>query len=77
MASLPALLQASLSPDTRKQAEATLNQLCTDTSFLSHLLRLVLDTTQDRAIRLAGSIFLKNVVKTKWDEVCSEAAFCG
>ena len=76
MASLPALLQASLSPDTRKQAEATLNQLCANTSFLSHLLRLVLDTTQDRAIRLAGSIFLKNVVKTKWEDVRSDIAIC-
>ena len=69
MAELPVLLQASLTPDTRKEAEHNLNLLSTRPGFLSHLLRLVLDNAQDRAIRLSGSVFLKNTVKTKWEEV--------
>ncbi|KAF7294456.1 Importin N-terminal domain-containing protein [Mycena kentingensis (nom. inval.)] len=69
MASLPALLAASLTPSTRKDAEAQLNQLSTQPGFLSHILRLSLDATQDRAVRLAASVFLKNIAKLRWEEV--------
>lgn len=68
MADLPALLQASLSPQTRKQAEQNLNALSLQTGFLTHLLGLVLEQSQDRAIRLSGSVYLKNITKLRWDE---------
>jgi exportin-2 (importin alpha re-exporter) len=69
MADLSTLLLASLNPATRKEAELNLNSLSTQPGFLSHLLRLVVDQSQDRAIRLSGSVYLKNITKLRWDEV--------
>jgi len=68
MADLPALLLASLNPESRKQAEQNLNALGLQHGFLSHLLRLVLDPAQDHAVRLSGSIYLKNITKHRWEE---------
>ncbi|KAF8063522.1 CAS/CSE protein [Lyophyllum atratum] len=68
MADLPALLLASLNPDTRKQAEQSLNAVSVQQGFLSHLLRLVLEPSQDRAVRLAGGVYLKNITKLRWEE---------
>ncbi|KAG6331701.1 hypothetical protein ID866_7388 [Astraeus odoratus] len=68
MADIASLLRASLEPSTRKQAEQQLDQLTPQDGFLSHLLRLVLDVTQDRSVRLAGGIYLKNVAKLRWEE---------
>ncbi|KAF9816482.1 hypothetical protein IEO21_04087 [Rhodonia placenta] len=68
MSDLPNLLLASLNPTSRKQAEQNLQTLSVQPSFLSVLLRLVLDQSQDRAIRLAASVYLKNVVKTRWED---------
>jgi exportin-2 (importin alpha re-exporter) len=70
MSELPVLLKASLSPDTRKQAESNLTLLSGHPGFLSHLLRLILDNVEERAVRLSGGVFLKNIVKTRWEEVC-------
>lgn len=75
MADLPTLLLASLNPETRKQAEQNLTALSTQQGFLSHLLRLVLDPTQDRAVRLSGSVYLKNITKLRWEEVRSMTLF--
>jgi exportin-2 (importin alpha re-exporter) len=69
MAELPHLLQATFSPDTRKKAETSLDALASHPGFLPHVLRLVLDTAQDRAVRLAACILLKNDIKKRWDEV--------
>lgn len=69
MADLPALLLASLNPNTRKQAEHNLNALSVQPGFLSHLLRLVLESSQDRAVRLSGGVYLKNITKLRWEEV--------
>jgi exportin-2 (importin alpha re-exporter) len=69
MADLGALLQASLSPASRKQAEHTLHALPSEPGFLPHLLNLVLDQSKDWAVRLAGGIYLKNLAKHRWDEV--------
>lgn len=69
MADLPSLLLASLNPDTRKQAEQSLSALSTQQGFLTHLLQIVLQQTADRAVRLSGSIYLKNVTKLRWEEV--------
>ncbi|EKM56806.1 uncharacterized protein PHACADRAFT_141741 [Phanerochaete carnosa HHB-10118-sp] len=68
MSDLPQLLLASLNPVTRKQAEQSLHALSQQPGFLPHLLRLVLDTSQDRSVRLAASVFFKNVVKNRWDD---------
>lgn len=69
MADLSTLLLASLKPETRKQAEQNLSSLSTQPGFLTHLLRLVLEQSQDRAVRLSGSIYLKNITKLRWEEV--------
>ncbi|KAI0825963.1 importin alpha re-exporter [Irpex lacteus] len=66
---LPALLLASLNPATRKQAEQNLHALSVQPGFLPVLLRLVLEASQDRSVRLAASVFFKNVVKNKWEDV--------
>ncbi|PCH33006.1 importin alpha re-exporter [Wolfiporia cocos MD-104 SS10] len=68
MAELPPLLLKSLNPAFRKQAENDLQALSVQSGFLSLLLRLVLDPSQDRAVRLAGSVYLKNVIKSRWED---------
>ncbi|CDO76999.1 hypothetical protein BN946_scf184298.g26 [Trametes cinnabarina] len=68
MAELPSLLLASLNPSTRKQAEQTLQQLSVQPGFLTHLLSLVLQSSQDRAVRLAASVYLKNLIKSRWED---------
>lgn len=68
MVDLPSLLLASLNPDTRKQAEQNLTVLSTHQGFLTHLLNLILEPSQDRAVRLSGSVYLKNVTKLRWEE---------
>lgn len=70
MADISTLLLASLDPHTRKQAEHSLTELSNQSGFLTHLLRLVLSPSQDRAVRLSGSIYLKNITKLRWEEVC-------
>lgn len=69
MADVPQLLLASLSPATRKQAEQTLSSLSVQPGFLNGLLQLVLTPGQDRSVRLAGSVYLKNTIKRRWEEV--------
>ncbi|KAI0366303.1 Cse1-domain-containing protein [Pilatotrama ljubarskyi] len=68
MAELPSLLLASLNPSTRKQAEQNLQTLSIQPGFLTHLLTLVLQSSQDRAVRLAASVYLKNLVKSRWED---------
>ena len=69
MSDLPSLLLASLNPQTRKQAEQNLAALSQQPGFLPVLLRLVLEPSQERAVRLAASVFFKNTVKSKWEDV--------
>ena len=69
MADLPNILLASLNPDTRRQAEQSLHAISTQPGFLTHLLRLVLEPSQNRAVRLSGSVYLKNIAKLRWEEV--------
>ncbi|KAJ4471965.1 CAS/CSE protein [Lentinula aciculospora] len=68
MSDLPNLLLASLEPSTRKQAEHSLSAYSEQLGFLSHLLRLVLDQSQNRPVRLSGSVYLKNVSKSRWED---------
>jgi hypothetical protein len=70
-ADLPALLLASLQPHSRQQAESSLNALSQQPGFAVALLRLVLSTAGvDRPVRLAGVVYLKNLVMMRWEEVC-------
>ncbi|KAH7929305.1 Cse1-domain-containing protein [Leucogyrophana mollusca] len=68
MSDLASLLQASLQPASRKQAEQQLHTLTSQPGFLPHLLRLILDPSKDRPTRLAGGIYLKNIAKLRWEE---------
>ncbi|KAJ7126549.1 CAS/CSE protein [Mycena crocata] len=77
MSDLSSLLLASLNPATRKSAEQNLNALSLQEGFLSHLLRLILDASKDRAVRLAGSVFLKNIAKLRWEERIRLICFLG
>ena len=69
MSDLSALLLASLVPATRKHAEQSLAAISLQPAFLPHLLALVLDPARDRGVRLAGSVFFKNVIKRRWSGV--------
>ncbi|KAJ4491703.1 CAS/CSE protein [Lentinula lateritia] len=68
MSDLPDLLLASLEPLTRKQAEHSLSAYSQQQGFLSHLLRLVLNQSQNKSVRLSGSVYLKNVSKSRWED---------
>jgi exportin-2 (importin alpha re-exporter) len=68
MSDIPALLLASLNPQTRKQAEQSLQAYSTQQGFLPSLLHLVLSPAHDRSVRLAGSVYLKNTIKQRWPE---------
>ena len=69
MADLPALFLASLNPQTRKEAENTLEQLSLQPNFSLSLLSLTLDASGDRAVRLASGVYLKNTVRKRWNPV--------
>ncbi|KAG1888183.1 CAS/CSE protein [Suillus subluteus] len=68
MSNIASLLQASLQPASRKQAEQQLHALASQKGFLAHLLTLILNGSYDRSTRLAGGIYLKNVAKLRWEE---------
>jgi len=70
---LPALLRASLDPSTRREAEHRLKELASAPGFVTTLLQFVVGSggvaAVDRPIRLAGAVYLKNVVKRNWVDV--------
>jgi exportin-2 (importin alpha re-exporter) len=68
MSDIASLLQSSLQPASRKQAEQQLHALASQQGFLAHLLTLILNGSYDRSTRLAGGIYLKNVAKLRWEE---------
>ncbi|TFK45700.1 importin alpha re-exporter [Heliocybe sulcata] len=68
MSDLPTLLLSSLNPATRKEAEQNLQSLSAQPGFLPAILKLVLTPAHDRAARLAASVYLKNVIKNRWDD---------
>ena len=71
MSDIPKLLLDSLNPTTRKQAEQSLTAYSRQHAFVVHLLQLVLDASNDTAIRLAASVYLKNTVRLRWlEDVC-------
>lgn len=66
MSDIPKLLLESLNPYTRKKAEQALDAYSRQPAFVIHLLQLVLAISNDTAIRLAASVYLKNRVKLGW-----------
>jgi hypothetical protein len=71
MSDIPKLLLDSLNPGTRKHAEQSLATYSRQPAFVVHLLQLVLDASNDGAVRLAASVYLKNTVRLGWlDDVC-------
>ncbi|KAG8818027.1 importin-alpha export receptor [Serendipita sp. 399] len=66
MADLSSVLRATFDPQTRKQAETALEQYALQPGFALHLLTITLDGGQDRAIRLAAGIYLKNIARKRW-----------
>ncbi|KAJ7623365.1 CAS/CSE protein [Roridomyces roridus] len=65
---LDSSLLDSLNPTTRKAAEQNLDALSVQPGFLPHLLGLIQDSNKERAVRLAGSVYLKNAAKLRWEE---------
>ncbi|CAF1083384.1 unnamed protein product [Adineta steineri] len=61
-------LQATLSPQLRKQAEEKLTQICKTTGFVPCLLQIVLSEQCDMGARQAGAIYLKNHINTYWSD---------
>jgi exportin-2 (importin alpha re-exporter) len=71
MSDIPKLLLDSLNPQTRKQAEHSLQAYSRQPAFVVHLLQLILDTTNNVPVRLAASVYLKNTVRLGWlEDVC-------
>lgn len=68
MADLPKILLALLDPKAQKKAEQQLNALSSQQGFLAHLLRLILDASQQATTRLSGSVYLKNIARLRWEE---------
>ncbi|CAG8598816.1 6838_t:CDS:10 [Acaulospora colombiana] len=66
MADLSAIFHASLDPGSRKQAEKALEDYSAQPGFALHLLKLALEGSQDRAVRLAASVYLKNIARKRW-----------
>lgn len=64
--SIPLYLKQSLDPNHAKLAEAQLKSIETQPHFAINLLHVVASTNLDASVRLAGALFLKNLVKRKW-----------
>lgn len=63
---IPVYLKQSLDPQSAKQAESHLRSIETQPHFAINLLNVVASTSVEPAIRLAGSLFLKNLIRRKW-----------
>ncbi|KAG9045714.1 importin-alpha export receptor [Tulasnella sp. UAMH 9824] len=71
--SLSDVLLASLSPSTLYHAEKTLSTLSTTRpQFLTSLLELVLDQSQQIQARQAAAVYFKNIIKRRWDSEVNE-----
>lgn len=75
MSDIPKLLLESLNPHTRKQAEQALDAYSRQPAFVVHLLQLVLATSNNAAVRLAASVYLKNRVKLGWLDDVRQSSF--
>ncbi|KAG7863931.1 hypothetical protein KL919_001246 [Ogataea angusta] len=66
IASVSQLLAQSLSPSTAKLAEESLRSVEDQQGFPSTLLHVVAANDLDSSVRLAGSLYFKNLIKRKW-----------
>lgn len=64
--SIPGYLKESLNPNHAKQAESHLRSIESQPHFAINLIHTVASTNLDPGVRLAGALFLKNLVKRKW-----------
>ncbi|QBM86871.1 exportin-2 importin alpha re-exporter [Metschnikowia aff. pulcherrima] len=64
--SIPVYLNESLDPRNAKLAEARLRAIEGQPHFAINLLNVVASSNLDASVRLAGSLFLKNLVRRKW-----------
>ncbi|EGW35169.1 uncharacterized protein SPAPADRAFT_48204 [Spathaspora passalidarum NRRL Y-27907] len=64
--SIPTYLEQSLSPQYAKQAEKLLRSIENQPGFAINLLHVIASTNLPQAVRLAGAVFLKNLVRRKW-----------
>ncbi|XP_033645727.1 importin-7-like [Asterias rubens] len=61
------ILQGSIHPDTREEAEKQLNEVHKIIGFSPTLLRVLMDETIPFPVRQAGVIYLKNMVTQFWN----------
>lgn len=64
--SIPLYLKESLDPRNAKRAEAQLKSIETQPHFAINLLHVVASTNVEPSVRLAGALFLKNLIRRKW-----------
>ncbi|RLV92555.1 Importin alpha re-exporter [Spathaspora sp. JA1] len=64
--SITAYLEQSLSPQYAKEAEKLLRSIESQPGFAINLLHIIASTNISHSIRLAGAVFLKNLVRRKW-----------
>ncbi|ODV84031.1 hypothetical protein CANARDRAFT_9028 [[Candida] arabinofermentans NRRL YB-2248] len=64
--SVAQVLEQSLLPATAKQAELTLRNVELQQGFPSTLLHVIATDSLSSSIRLAGSLYFKNLIKRKW-----------
>lgn len=64
--SIPLYLNESLDPRHAKSAEAKLRSIESQPHFVINLLNVVASSNLSAAVRLAGLLFLKNLVKRRW-----------
>jgi exportin-2 (importin alpha re-exporter) len=69
MSSIPAILQASLEPQTRQVAEKQLEELSSQPGFVILLIQIVLDNIQTPQARQAAAVYFKNTIKRRWSDV--------
>ncbi|XP_058126531.1 importin-7 [Anopheles ziemanni] len=67
------LLRATIEPTQRMQAEEQLNQVHKIIGFLPSLLQVVMQNEVEMPVRLAGAIYLKNLVNSSWPDKEAEA----
>ena len=62
------LLESTLNPSLRKQAEDELAALYNVPNFSTTLLQLIMSTEIQMPVRQAGAIYLKNMINQYWGE---------
>jgi exportin-2 (importin alpha re-exporter) len=77
LSTLRSILLSTIQSDNniRREAEAYITSLETQNGFLIvllHLITILSDSSEDKAIRVAASIFFKNAIKKRWNPTDDE-----